>query len=93
IDANVDLHSRALPCIQRCAIINRSKNTRSENLLSALASIVSFCRRSWKTHMEQYDQRSSSHRSCGSATPSPSPLSPSERISSGMHVSSGNAQI
>ncbi|KAI6046576.1 hypothetical protein EDC04DRAFT_2557931, partial [Pisolithus marmoratus] len=92
IDANVDPRSRPLPCIERCAIINCSKNTRSENLLSGLVSVVSFCRRGWKTHMERYDQRSGSHRSCGSATPFPYPLSPSEWVSSGTHIPSGELQ-
>ncbi|KAI6023386.1 hypothetical protein EDC04DRAFT_3117249, partial [Pisolithus marmoratus] len=86
------LHNRAFQSIERSTISNRSKNTRSDDLLSVLFQshriVVVFGRLTGAG----YDQLSKCHRPCGSATPFLPPLSPSEWVPPKTHIPRGGPQ-
>ncbi|KAI6041921.1 hypothetical protein EDC04DRAFT_2564961 [Pisolithus marmoratus] len=88
VEAHVDLHIRAFPSIKRCAIVNRSKNTRLENLLSVLRQshpLVALEGLALDDTTNVRDAVGHANVIC-TATSSTQPLFPCEWVSPGTHL-------
>ncbi|KAI6149859.1 NAD-binding protein [Pisolithus tinctorius] len=88
IDAHVDLHIHAFPSLKRCTIVNRSMNTRLENLLSVLCQSYPLVSLEGLALVDTTNVRSAvGHANviC-TATSSTQPLFPSKWVSPGTHL-------